>query len=205
MRKTFDEKAKTWDADIEKTIRAQKVGDAILKEMSCPLPCRAFEYGCGTGLVSLYLRSSFSRIVCADSSRGMLDVLKEKIDKETIPNIFPLELDLINGNVLDEKVDVIYTLLTLHHIVDTDKILSSFYSMIDPGGFLFIADLDKEDGSFHGEGFDGHNGFDRNELRDKALKAGFKDINFKTITQVLKEVASGEKRAFPVFLMTARK
>ncbi len=205
MSSKFDSRAKTWDMDVEKTIRAQKVGDAILEEIRNLLPCRAFEYGCGTGLVSLYLRSHVSKIVCADSSKGMLDVLKGKVTKAGVLNIFPIELDLISSPALDEKFDIIYTMLTLHHIIDTDKILAAFYSMMDSGGFLFIADLDREDGSFHGEGFDGHNGFERNPLRDKAISVGFKNIKFKTITEVIKEVSSGEMKAFPLFLMTAKK
>lgn len=205
MTNEFDSKAKTWDMDVEKTIRAQKVGDAILKDIRNLLPCRAFEYGCGTGLLSLQLRSYFPRIVCADSSKGMLDVLREKIEKEAISNIFPIELNLINSPALKEKFNIIYTLLTLHHVINTDKILAAFYSMMDSGGLLFISDLDREDGSFHGEGFDGHNGFNRNELREKALSSGFKNIKFKTITKIVKEISGGEKRSFPVFLMTAEK
>lgn len=201
----FDSRAKTWDMDVEKTIRAQKVGDAIINEIRNAHPTRAFEYGCGTGLLSLQLRSYFPRIVCADNSKGMLDVLREKIDKEAIPNIFPIELNLINSPALKEKFDVIYTLLTLHHVLDIDKILAAFYSMFDVGGFLFIADLDREDGSFHGESFDGHKGFDRQELGSKAFNVGFKNIKFKTITDIVKEIPSGEKKSFPVFLMTAKK
>lgn len=201
----FDARAKTWDMDADKIIRAQQVGEAILEEVKKLLPCTALEYGCGTGLVSLHLRSHFSKIVCADSSKGMLDVLREKITKTNISNIFPVELDLMNSSPIDEKFDAIYTLLTLHHVIDIDKIMSSFYLMLNHGGRLFIADLDKEDGSFHGEGFDGHNGFDRNELKMKAIKSGFRNIKFETITEVIKEISGGEKKAFPVFLMTSER
>ncbi len=201
----FDARAKTWDMDADKINRAQKVGDAILNEVKNMQLCSALEYGCGTGLVSLHLRAHFSKIVCADSSKSMLDVLREKINKETISNVFPLELDLMNSSPIDEKFDIIYTLLTLHHVIDTDKILSSFYSMINQGGYLFIADLDKEDGSFHGKGFDGHNGFDRDQLKLKAIKVGFRNIKIETVTEVIKEISGGDKKAFPLFLMTAEK
>ena len=48
-----------------------------------------------------------------------------------------------------ERFDLVYTLMTLHHIPDTAKILGSFQALLQPGGVLCIADLDKEDGSFH--------------------------------------------------------
>jgi ubiquinone/menaquinone biosynthesis C-methylase UbiE len=44
----------------------------------------AFEYGCGTGNVSFFLKENFDKITLADSSRGMLDVVKEKIKKDNI-------------------------------------------------------------------------------------------------------------------------
>jgi len=67
------------------------------------------------------------------------------------------------------------TLMTLHHIPDTAKILASFYSLLQPGGVLCICDLDKEDGSFHSheDAFDGHNGFDRKELGKELEKSRF--------------------------------
>ena len=67
-----------------------------------------------------------------------------------------------------------------------------------------MADLDTEDGSFHGEGFDGHKGFDREALRAKALAAGFADVRFTTAYEMHKE-AGGRMRSFPIFLMVAVK
>jgi len=69
---------------------------------------------------------------------------------------------------------------------------------------LCIADLDKEDGSFHGAGFEGHKGFDRVELEDKLTKLGFHQIRFTTCYQMTKEVETGIK-TFPIFLMIAEK
>jgi hypothetical protein len=69
-------------------------------------------------------------------------------------------------------------------------------------GFLCIADLDSEDGSFHGEGFDGHLGFDRDKLGAMARKAGFDSVRFTTAYEMEKEAAGGT-RTFPIFLMVA--
>jgi len=205
MTNEFDSKAKTWDMDADKILRSQKVGDAILNEIRDITPCKAFEYGCGTGLLGLYMHLSFSRLICADTSSGMLDVLKSKISQENIKNVFPVELDLTEDEVPDENYKVIFSMLTLHHVMNIDKILASFHQLLESGGMFFIADLDKEDGSFHGEGFIGHNGFDREDLKAKVFKAGFKNIRFQTITEIVKEVSKGEKKAFPLFLMTAEK
>ena len=48
--------------------------------------------------------------------------------------------------------------------------------LLNAGGFLAIADLYEEDGSFHGEGFTGHNGFDPENLSEILRKNRFRNI-----------------------------
>jgi hypothetical protein len=74
---------------------------------------------------------------------------------------------------------------------------------MNPGGWLCIADLDKEDGSFHGIEVDVHHGFDREELAEKVAKAGFAAARFDTVFEIVKETQDGS-RVYPVFLMAAR-
>ncbi len=201
----FDSMAKTWDLDPVKSERAKAVADAIRRTVPVSASAAAFEFGCGTGLVSFFMQPYLGRIVMADSSKGMLDVLGEKIRTAGAANMFPLELDLAVAPPPEEKYDLIYTLLTLHHVPETQSMLSVFHSMLNEGGSLCIADLDTEDGSFHGEGFTGHNGFDRDELFAQAEKAGFKNIQFSTVFEFERVVNGTEKKVFPIFLMTARK
>ena len=42
--------------------------------------------------------------------------------------------------------------MTLHHIPDTNGILNKFHALLEPNGYLLVADLEKEDGSFHTDG-----------------------------------------------------
>jgi len=86
----FDAKAKTWDSDPDKAVRAKTVADAIVKRVPMKPGFSAFEYGCGTGLVSFFLGPLLNRIVMADSSKGMLDVLREKIVNGNVTNMHPL-------------------------------------------------------------------------------------------------------------------
>ena len=200
---SFDARAKEWDTPA-KTERAQAVAESIQKTVHFPQGTSAFEYGCGTGLLSFCLLESLGEVTLADSSTGMLGVLKEKIEAEKADNMTPLQIDLMADPRPEASYDVIYTLLTMHHIPETQRILEIFHSMLAENGTLCIADLDKEDGSFHGAGFDGHLGFEREDLREKAANAGFRDIRFQTCYTVKKEV-NGAPGEFPVFLMTCGK
>jgi ubiquinone/menaquinone biosynthesis C-methylase UbiE len=165
---------------------------------------RALEYGCGTGLLGLALHPDLGRITLADSSPGMLAVLDEKIAASGLQNLRSAKLDLVTEPLPSERFDILFTLMTLHHIADTHAILRSFHTLLDAGGVLCIADLDAEDGTFHGSGFDGHNGFDRQDLHEKALQAGFRSAEFSTVFRITKDSGAGA-RDYPVFLMVAKK
>ena len=201
----FDQIAATYDNQPHRNERAQAAARGI--RASVPLTPRitALEYGCGTGLLSFALQPYLGHITLADRSTGMLTVLDEKIAAFGFTNMAPLQLDLSTGSPPPFKVDLIYTLMTLHHIPDTVKILQSFYEMLRAPGYLCVADLDQEDGSFHGlEDRTVHKGFDRAEFENLVRQAGFHKVSFATIFQTPK-VVGGETRHFPLFLMTAQK
>jgi ubiquinone/menaquinone biosynthesis C-methylase UbiE len=200
----FDLMAKDWDSVPRRIERARAVAEAIKTGIHLSPSTKAFEYGCGTGLLSFALQPHLGHITLADSSPGMLSVLEEKIKSSGIQNMTPLRLDLSMDSLPQERYHLIYTLMTLHHIPDTDRVLRGFYTLLANRGYLCIADLDKEDGSFHGAGFEGHKGFDRVELEDQLTRLGFHKIRFTTCYQMMKEVETGIK-TLPIFLMIAEK
>ena len=199
----FDERAKDWDSDPKKVERARIVADEIRKTVTLSREMNAFEYGCGTGLLSFALQEDLGQITLVDTSQGMLDVLAEKIAAAGVVNMHPVRLDLAVDTIPPKKYNLTYSLMTMHHIHDTQDILNKFHILLEPGGYLLIADLDKEDGSFHTDGTtDVHKGFVQSELRKQVEAAGFTDVKFTTAYTIRKKVGDEEK-AFPVFLMCA--
>jgi 2-polyprenyl-3-methyl-5-hydroxy-6-metoxy-1,4-benzoquinol methylase len=201
----FDERARDWDSDPKKVERARQAADAIRNTIPLSGAMNALEYGCGTGLLSFALQSDLGEITLADTSQGMLDVLREKIGAAGVTNMHPVRLDLETESFYGKRFHLIYSLMTLHHIHDVRGVISKFNSLLESNGHLLIADLDKEDGSFHTDGTtDVHRGFDRAELQKWAEEAGFEKVTFSTVYEIRKNV-DGEERSFPVFLMSAQK
>jgi len=201
----FDERAKDWDSDPKKVERARAVAEAIRSAIPLSTDMSALEYGCGTGLLSFALQSDLGQIDLADTSQGMLDVLAEKISASGVTNMRPKRLDLSTDPLPADRFDLTYSLMTLHHIEDAKGILKKFHALLNPSGTLVIADLDKEDGSFHTDGTtDVHLGFERSELQKWVEEAGFTDVRFSTAFEIKKKIGDAEK-TFPVFLLTARK
>ncbi len=199
----FDARAAAWDDDPTKIERARAIADAIAREAPLAGRMHALEYGSGTGLIGLMLRSRVADLTLADISDGMLAVARQKIAAAGDPNLHAIKLDLMTDPLPASRFDLVFSAMTLHHIADTDGILRRFRAVLREPGLLCVADLDREDGSFHGTGFDGHNGFDRDDLAVKARNAGFQGPRFSTAYEMQKEAAGG-LRTYPIFLMIAR-
>ncbi len=200
----FDAAAATWDQDPIKSERARTIAAAILKRLPLDKTMRAMEYGAGTGLLGFALQPHVGEVVLADVAPGMLSVARAKIAQKSAANMSVVRLDLETEALPQRCFDLVVMMMTLHHIADTSSILDKFYALLNPGGHLCIADLDREDGSFHGPGFTGHLGFDRAELTVLLGTAGFADIHFETVYHMRRTVDNA-MRSFPIFLMTAQK
>jgi len=200
----FDSKARQWDENPVFQARADKIAASIQAAVPLTTTMRALDYGSGTGMLSFPLQDQLGHITLKDTSAGMLQVVEEKIAAWGIANMSTRVMDLTAAPLPEERYDLIYSSMTLHHVPNTGAILGAFHALLNPGGWLCIADLDLEDGSFHGSHVDVHPGFQRDSLALQTAQAGFSEVDFSTVFEIVKETESGA-RAYPVFLMVARR
>jgi ubiquinone/menaquinone biosynthesis C-methylase UbiE len=203
---TFDNEAASWDKNPGRVKVANDIADAIAGAGILTSDMDVLEFGCGTGLLTLRLRPLVHSITGVDSSRGMVSVIRAKIESQSLTNIRTEYLDFEKGDVLEGSYDVVCCSMTLHHVKEIKLLLGQFYRVIAPDGYLCIADLDPDDGQFHGDNdtvF--HHGFDRTTMRQEFAEAGFAAIQDRTAATVSKPIADGRMRSFGVFLMTGRK
>lgn len=196
----FDATAADWDSDPAKVTRAQVVAEAIAAAVPLRADSRVLEYGAGTGLVTQALGARVGAAALADSSAGMRRVMAEKITAGVLPNAEVWNLDLEHQAAPEERFDLVLTALVLHHIRELDLVLSRFAELLVPGGHVAIADLDREDGTFHQHDFDVHHGFDRTELTERLVRAGFVDVRVEDCTELVREGVT-----YTVFLAVARR
>jgi ubiquinone/menaquinone biosynthesis C-methylase UbiE len=200
----FDEMAATWDEDPIRVKRAVSIAQSMRAVIDLNSFQNALEYGSGTGLLSFALKDDLKRITLMDESLEMTRVAREKCQTSQVDHLHPIKMDLMTENYQPESMfDLVFILLTLHHIIDTDGILSRFKNLMAPNGILAIIDLEPEDGSFHDRDFHGHLGFNRRDLEKKVLKAGFKPVHYDVVYEIEKGEGA-EKRSYPLFLMIAQ-
>lgn len=173
----FDARAATWD-DPAKMARARLVADAIVTATAPGPTTRLFEYGAGTGLVTEALADRVGPAMLADTSAGMREVMATKVRDGRLRDARIIDVDLADADAEppDERFDLIVTVMAMHHVTEVDRVLGRFADLLAVGGHLCVVDLDAEDGSFHGEGFSGHHGFDRHDLTARLHAAGFDDV-----------------------------
>ena len=200
----FDERAADWDKNPMHWDRSVAIAHEILKIVPVKPFFRAMEFGAGTGILSFLLKDHLKEILLIDNSAEMIRLTNEKIAASGAANLQTKFFDLEHSDLNCDKFDLIFTQMVLHHVYDIENIISKFHTMLSPGGYLAIADLYKEDGSFHGEGFNGHLGFDPDSLADILQKKQFNNISHKECFVIKRNVSDSETRDFPVFLITAR-
>lgn len=184
---SFKDRAKEWDNDkrIKRSkIIADKINDIIGKQQNFSI----MEYGCATGLISFNLCKNFKKLTLMDSEDEMINTVKEKIITYKTSNVFANKVDLTKENYTQEKFNVIYTSLTLHHIKDIEDIIKKFYNLLNKNGILCIIELDKDDGSFHmnSKEFNGHNGFEHHYMENILKSTGFSNVKSETFFHDIK-------------------
>jgi len=195
----FAHKSKSWDMNSKRVQNAKGIADLIVKNIKLNRSMELMDFGAGTGLLSYFVSPHVSKISAVDNSPSMLLEFKNKCDEFSCETEI-IEKDL-STDLLDRKFDGIISSMTIHHLEDTKALFSKLYTMLNEGGFIAIADLDTEDGSFHSDNAGVfHHGFDRETLEKEAKEVGFREIGFELASTISKP-----HREFTVFLMTGLK
>lgn len=204
MSNYFDSAASDWDKDPMKVERAETTANKI-KEIAFHSQHSVVDYGSGTGLLGVHLKDIFDNVHLVDASSEMLRVADEKIAAANIENIYTHCVDQLTK--LGDKFSAIASLMVLHHIHDLQKFFTEAFHTLEDNGTLIIADLYKDDGSFHKHDslFDGHNGFDIAELSLIAEQAGFVVESVEQYFEIWKENYQEERVPYPLFLFVAKK
>lgn len=196
---TFDKVAKSWDEKPSRVALAKAVSDAM-EESTDFSNLDLLEIGCGTGLVGLSFSLKCRTLYGIDTSIKMVELFNQKAKTLKIINAKAEVKDLFTDKL--PQSDIIFSSMTMHHIENTREALIKMYENLNVGGKILIADLNKEDGTFHTWDAESvyHHGFCR-DLFQKILKSvGFKNVSAKTIYEMPKH-----ERTYKIFLAQGEK
>jgi ubiquinone/menaquinone biosynthesis C-methylase UbiE len=208
MKKTnrFDQAASQWDSNPTRVELARAIGGAILRAVPVQPQWRAVDYGAGTGLLTLNLQPHLASLLALDFSSGMLDTLAQKLKASGITNVATRQCNLEQAPLPETGFDLVVSSMTFHHLRDVPLVLRRLAALLKPAGWLAFADLDTEDGSFHGQADDVfHHGFDRARIAVWLQEAGFQTVTLQDAHTLKKPDAAGQLRSYGIFLACGQK
>jgi ubiquinone/menaquinone biosynthesis C-methylase UbiE len=206
MASRFDEAAAHWDNNPGRVDLARAVGEAIGRAIPFQPGWRALDYGAGTGLLSLNLQPRVASMVAVDTSTGMLEKLMQKLAAAAISNVQTRNWDLEAKPFPEAGFDLVVSSMTLHHLRNVPLVLSRLADILRPGAWLAVADLDSEDGSFHGQADDVfHHGFERGQIAGWLTNARLRWVSVSDAHSMSKPSSTGQVRSYGIFVAVGQK
>ena len=199
MADLFKDKAQDWDGRTIPQQISMGVGSTILEKVVLRSDMQVMDFGAGTGLISSHVAPKVASITAVDISESMLEKLAAK--PELQGKVETVCQD-ITQQPLPQQFDLIMSAMAMHHVEDTQQLMQTLLAHLKPGGKVALADLDKEDGTFHPQDVEGvfHHGFEREQLKALMEQCGFSEVEYVTAHTVDKE-----GKMYPIFLLTACK
>lgn len=198
----FAHKAASYEQEGNRVSNVDRIANSIRQAIDLQPDMQLLDFGAGTGLLLERIAPRVSGITAIDISASMIAQLEAKRDQ--LPcELTTLQMDLTRQTLPPEtepqQFDGIISSMTLHHIEDIPALFTRLKGLLKPGGFIALADLEPEDGSFHTEDTGVyHHGFDTEALQTMACSAGFENVQ--TARASIVEKPQGR---YPVFLLTA--
>ncbi|RUM65020.1 MAG: class I SAM-dependent methyltransferase [Sulfurospirillum sp.] len=195
----FAHKSKSWDMNSKRVQNARAIAETIVQNIPLTPDIHLLDLGAGTGLLSYFLAQKVGSITALDNSPSMLEIFHEKRDA------FQCDTDQIEADFMkhdfNTQYDGVVSSMTIHHIEDIPALFQKLHTILKPGGFIALADLEKEDGTFHSDNTGVfHYGFETDKLAETAKEAGFEDVAVHHAGTIKKP-----HREFGVFLLTGQR
>ncbi len=198
MQDHFKSRAREWDQGSIRVQGAKKIADAIGQKIKLTKDMEVLDFGVGTGLLGFEIAKAVKQVYGVDISSEMIETLKTKNTPQLCIETYCQD---IIKEPLQKKFNGLVSSMTLHHIQDLKLFFETIYKNINEDGFIAIADLESEDGTFHSDNkgvF--HFGFNKEELCKIVSEVGFTQVSFENINTINKPHGD-----FDIFLLSAKK
>jgi ArsR family transcriptional regulator len=195
-REFFDAHARQWDVLVRQVLPVADYHPLLQRQIP---PCGVLlEVGAGTGTLLPALRQKAERVLVVDHSPAMLEQARARAKAEHLDGIDFRLGDMSHLPLIDAEAHWAVLNMVLHHAPQPPVVLCELARVLESGGGLLIADLQRHEQEWAREQMaDQWLGFDSRELEEWLAAAGFGRLRFETVTGAEGELA--------VLLCTARK
>jgi ubiquinone/menaquinone biosynthesis C-methylase UbiE len=107
------------------------------------------DIGAGSGYFTVRLARAVApkgMVFAVDTEEGMLDYLRQRLDKEAIQNVRTMLVPPHDPLLVDGSLDLAFLCNTYHHLEDRDVYLRKLRKALKPTGQLVIVDFYRKEG-----------------------------------------------------------
>jgi DNA-binding transcriptional ArsR family regulator len=201
----FERLAHQWDE-----LRFEHFGGLFhLEAIASLLPpqWRVLDIGTGTGYLLPFLAGQFREVIAADSSAAMLELARQRAEREGLDNVRFESGRLEDLPVEDASVDCALAVLVLRHSTDLERSIAELGRVVVPGGRLLVVDIkphSMED--FQRRIGDSSGGLDPDHVREELGRAGFQVQQQRSVRPPSDDNPAAPTRPAPdLFLITAER
>lgn len=130
--KAFDDPSRDdWQKPVELIAALKLTSNAVVGDL-----------GAGTGYFSARIAKQYPQntVYAIDNEKDMIDFLKERSQKESLPNLKPV-LSADDGFKVDQKLDLLLIVDTYHHLPDREKYFQKIKQHLKPTAQIVIVDF----------------------------------------------------------------
>lgn len=115
---------------------------------------KVLEAGCGIGAQTVILakKNPKAEITSIDISRGSLEIAKENVETERIPNVSFRQADIFSLPFEEESFDHVFVCFVLEHLGNPAEALKNLKRVLKPGGTITVIEGDHGSCYFYPEG-----------------------------------------------------
>ena len=202
---TFEQVAHQWDE-----LRSEHFGGLFhLEAVASLLPSdwRVLDIGTGTGYMLPFLARQFAQVIAADASSAMLELARQRVEREGLSNV-GFKLGRIEDlPVEDASIDCALAILVLRHSPDIGRSVEELARGIVDGGRLLVVDVaphSMED--FRRRIGDASNGLDPDHVEDELVRSGFSILSCRLLPKPEAGSPAAPARPAPdLFLISAER
>ncbi|CAF9923070.1 MAG: hypothetical protein HETSPECPRED_005232 [Heterodermia speciosa] len=194
-----------WPFPINGALR--KMEDRLFAALELRPGAKVLDAGCGAGHVAVHLARKGLRICAIDVVSHHVQSAKEEIRRNGLENMASARVMDYHHleSLADESFDGVYTMETIVHATNPEKVLGNFFRVLKPGGRIAMHEYDHLDSS-HSQNsppavirsmqevnkrtsMPGYEMFSRGVLPSMLEEQGFEDVILDDLTENVRPMA----------------
>jgi DNA-binding transcriptional ArsR family regulator len=166
------------------------------------------DLGCGTGYVAQAFLGLVQRVICVDSSTGMLEEARKRLENTRGCTAVEYRLGELDALPIDDQqVDGAVCAMVLHHLEHAQRPLEEMFRICRPGGTAVLMELSPHKQAWMHESLgDRHLGLEPDDVARQFRAAGFEEVTLEIVSDHYqpRQASEAPTEGVPLYILRGR-